>query len=106
MNNRPTTQQDRSRLRKKKRIAYDDDEEDLLLVMLLNSNAAASQLKERGSKNANLPRGYLEGNIRLMKDYFDTDCIYPENLFRRRFRMQRSLFLTIVNAVADHDNYL
>ena len=97
----------RSWLKRKKSTTYDDDEEDLL--MLLVSDASQFKQKKGGGsligKNPNLPRGHLEGHIRLMKDYFNTDCIYPEQLFRRRFRMQRSLFLTIVNKIADHDDY-
>ena len=42
---------------------------------------------------------------RLFADYFADNPRYDEGMFRRRFRMSRSLFLRIVNAVKDHDNY-
>jgi hypothetical protein len=50
-------------------------------------------------------RGREEGNSRLYNDYFSDNPTYGANLFRRRFRMQRSLFLRIVEAVQEHDNY-
>ncbi|XP_020270942.1 uncharacterized protein LOC109846127 [Asparagus officinalis] len=50
-------------------------------------------------------RGREEGNSRLYNDYFSDNPTYGANLFRRRFRMQRSLFLRIVDAVREHDNY-
>src|SRR5436853_7462037 len=88
MSNPPTLQQaltTRSR-RKKKKIVYDDDDEEDLLLSLLVSNAPQFKQKKGGGsrvgKSANLPRGHLEGNVRLMRDYFDADCIYPERLFR------------------------
>ena len=42
---------------------------------------------------------------RLFADYFADNPRYDEGMFRQRFRMSRSLFLRIVNAVKDHDNY-
>ena len=42
---------------------------------------------------------------RLFDDYFADTPRYDEGMFRRRFRMSRSLFLRIINAVKDHDNY-
>ncbi|XP_020253898.1 uncharacterized protein LOC109830959 [Asparagus officinalis] len=50
-------------------------------------------------------RGREEGNSRLYNDYFSDNPTYGANLFRRRFRMQMSLFLHIVNVVREHDNY-
>ncbi|KAL5576009.1 hypothetical protein UlMin_017708 [Ulmus minor] len=41
----------------------------------------------------------------LFTDYFAENPRYPDSMFRRRFRMGRSLFLRIFNAVAEHDNY-
>ena len=41
-----------------------------------------------------------------MGDYFDrTNPVYPEHLFRRRYRMSRDLFLIIPRGVRDYDPY-
>ncbi|XP_023643663.1 uncharacterized protein LOC111831976 [Capsella rubella] len=50
-------------------------------------------------------RRYIErqreqGHIRLWSDYFSDDAIYPPELFRRRFRMNKSLFMRIVDRLS------
>ncbi|XP_047979043.1 uncharacterized protein LOC125220959 [Salvia hispanica] len=40
------------------------------------------------------------GHDRLFADYFAEEPRYPADVFRRRFRMRRSLFLRIVNALS------
>ena len=42
---------------------------------------------------------------RLFADYFANNPRYDEGIFHRRFGMSQSLFLRIVNAMKDHDNY-
>ncbi|XP_018462223.1 uncharacterized protein LOC108833285 [Raphanus sativus] len=44
-------------------------------------------------------------HCRLFNDYFSENPNYNDAMFRGRYRMSRSLFLRIVNAVEDHDNY-
>jgi hypothetical protein len=46
-----------------------------------------------------------EGHIKLYRDYFDENPIYPEKIFRRRFRMSSRLLKQILKAVETHDNY-
>ena len=41
----------------------------------------------------------------LFNDYFSDNPRYGEDFFRRRFRMSRSLFLRIVDAVKSHNPY-
>ena len=50
-------------------------------------------------------RNREEGHARLFHDYFSNNPTYPEESFRRRFRMRRSLFLRIQEAVTVHDCY-
>ncbi|CAH9133595.1 unnamed protein product [Cuscuta epithymum] len=45
------------------------------------------------------------GDHNLFMDYFSPNPRYGEALFRRRYRMSRDLFLQIVGAVTNHDNY-
>ncbi|XP_020242512.1 uncharacterized protein LOC109820728 [Asparagus officinalis] len=70
-----------------------------------------SKEEERPKRIGSVPghlvinRGREEGNSRLYNDYFSDNPTYGANLFRRRFRMQMSLFLRIVDAVREHDSY-
>lgn len=41
----------------------------------------------------------------LFSDYFSENPLYDERDFNRRFRMSKRLFLHIVEAVKQHDNY-
>ena len=60
-----------------------------------------SQPKRRRS----IQRNHLVGHERLFLDYFAPTPIYPPALFRRRFRMKRSLFLCIQSMVEAHESY-
>ena len=44
-------------------------------------------------------------NHNLFVDYFADNPRYGDDMFRRRYRMSRELFLRIVDAVKNHDNY-
>ncbi|KAK3218800.1 hypothetical protein Dsin_012770 [Dipteronia sinensis] len=44
-------------------------------------------------------------NRSLFNDYFTKNPRYNDQMFRRRFRMDRSLFLRIVNVAEARDNY-
>nr|XP_034601183.1 uncharacterized protein LOC117861747 [Setaria viridis] len=46
-----------------------------------------------------------EGYWRLYQDYFADEPTYGPTFFRRRFRMHRHLYLRIMHAVEDHDDY-
>ncbi|XP_020243682.1 uncharacterized protein LOC109821936 [Asparagus officinalis] len=91
------------------------EKEDELLARVHASNSKImtylSQEAERPKRIGSVPghlvinRGREEGNSRLYHDYFSDNPTYGANLFRRRFRMHMSLFLRIVEAVRDHDNF-
>ncbi|XP_020242989.1 uncharacterized protein LOC109821216 [Asparagus officinalis] len=91
------------------------EKEDELLARVHASNSKImtylSQEAERPKCIGSVPghlvinRGREEGNSRLYHDYFSDNPTYGANLFRRRFRMHRSLFLPIVGAVREHDNF-
>ena len=42
---------------------------------------------------------------RMISDYFCDEPVYESNLFRRRYCMQRSFFLTIMEKISQWDNY-
>uniref|UniRef100_A0A0D3C389 DDE Tnp4 domain-containing protein n=1 Tax=Brassica oleracea var. oleracea TaxID=109376 RepID=A0A0D3C389_BRAOL len=53
---------------------------------------------------------YIERNreadhIRLWNDYFSETPTYPENLFRRRFRMNRRLFMHIIDRLSNEVHF-
>ncbi|XP_071683717.1 uncharacterized protein [Lolium perenne] len=50
-------------------------------------------------------RDRLGAHDRLFEDYFADDCNYPPSYFRRRYRMRRSLFLTIVARLGEYSPY-
>ncbi|XP_074342288.1 uncharacterized protein LOC141679783 [Apium graveolens] len=52
-----------------------------------------------------IDRSREEGHARLYRDYFSDTPTCTETQFRRRFRMRRSLFLRIEEAVTTHDIY-
>ncbi|KAK3205741.1 hypothetical protein Dsin_019787 [Dipteronia sinensis] len=50
-------------------------------------------------------RDRKSGDSRLFYDYFAKNPRYTDQMFRRRFRMGRSLFFRIVEKVEARDNY-
>ncbi|XP_065631283.1 uncharacterized protein LOC112001981 [Quercus suber] len=86
----------RSRLRK---LLLDDSDEDEIMRRVLKGST--SQRKRRRY----IERDRLAGHKRLYLDYFADTPIYPPNLFRRRFRMSRSLFLRIQSVVETYEPY-
>jgi hypothetical protein len=50
-------------------------------------------------------RDHAVANQRLIDDYFSNQPMYDEAMFRRRFRMQKPLFLRIVGDLSNNDVY-
>ncbi|KAL5742108.1 hypothetical protein ACOSP7_028840 [Xanthoceras sorbifolium] len=78
----------------------------LLMAYYLNqkdNNQPSHRGSIPGHKMIHCGREDAEDN--LWADYFAENPRYNESMFRRRFRMGRSLFLCIVNEVKRHDNY-
>jgi hypothetical protein len=59
----------------------------------------------RKGRAPNLRRDFEGGFQTLFRDYFAKDPVFPEEIFRRRFRMHRPLFLRIVDDIKAHNNY-
>ncbi|XP_038704662.1 putative nuclease HARBI1 [Tripterygium wilfordii] len=78
-----------------------------LLATLIVEEEEDRPAARRGSMpgHAVIHRGRAEGHERLYRDYFAETPTYPPNIFRRRFRMNRSLFLRILSAVEGFDPY-
>ncbi|XP_074301236.1 uncharacterized protein LOC141632586 [Silene latifolia] len=67
----------------------------LILVNYMSNN------KER----TYIERNREEGHARLFNDYFSENPVYPPQMFRRRFRMRKHLFLRIVEGVGAYDSH-
>jgi len=67
----------------------------------LQKDATDHRLNPR--KHIKRPRE--EAHQKLVNDYFLENLLYPSNIFRRRFRMSRPLFLRIVEALGQWSNY-
>ncbi|XP_057452838.1 uncharacterized protein LOC130744691 [Lotus japonicus] len=68
------------------------------------------QQVDGSSSNCRRQRSHIERNreerhVRLWNDYFSTNPVYTEEQFRRRYRMRRHVFLRIVEAISNTDDY-
>ena len=57
--------------------------------------------KKKRKKRVHIERNREEGNVRLWEDYFSETPTYPSNLFRRRFRMNKPLFMRIFDRLSN-----
>ena len=82
----------------------EDEDLEMAMLMILNEDFRAPR---RGSQfgRAWVNRNRAEGHEKIMRDYFNPDATYTDKQFRRRFRMQKDLFLTITRAVERHDDW-
>ncbi|KAF8395268.1 hypothetical protein HHK36_019210 [Tetracentron sinense] len=87
----------------------DDELESLIIACMEEERLHKEKLsrRRRGSVQGHrvIWRDRVQGHERLFHDYFAEKPVYPPILFRRRFRMQRSLFLRIQYAVEAYDPY-
>ncbi|KAF4142035.1 hypothetical protein GN958_ATG08735 [Phytophthora infestans] len=87
-------------------VCLSDDgssDDEFFRLFILPSSVQKRRPKHGGSsagKRAGKARDRAELGARLMADYFGPNPTYDEHDFRRRFRMRRSLFETIVNTLS------
>ncbi|KAI5400008.1 hypothetical protein KIW84_065089 [Lathyrus oleraceus] len=67
----------------------------------LQNSGSSSRRKRRTT----IDRGREERHNRLFNDYFSENPVYTDVQFRRRFRMHRHVFLRIVDALGNYDEY-
>uniref|UniRef100_A0A0D3BK38 DDE Tnp4 domain-containing protein n=1 Tax=Brassica oleracea var. oleracea TaxID=109376 RepID=A0A0D3BK38_BRAOL len=61
--------------------------------------------RKKRKKRVHIERDREEGNVRLWNDYFSKTPTYPANLFRRRFRINKPLFMHIVDQLSNEVEY-
>ncbi|XP_062103085.1 uncharacterized protein LOC133814097 [Humulus lupulus] len=91
-------------------LSSEEEEEEIILALAIEEERLGNK---RGSTShrrsiprcAFIRRNLLEGHQRIFQDYFSESPTYPPNLFRRRFRMQRHLFLRIQAEVEAYEPY-
>ncbi|XP_042957931.1 uncharacterized protein LOC122293424 [Carya illinoinensis] len=79
-----------------------EDESD---VQNMEADGQSSRRRGNSQRRKFIRRDHVQGHERLFRDYFAENPVYPSNLFRRRFRMSRPLFLRILNEVECNDPY-
>ena len=74
-----------------------------LMIILKTKILFQKQMKEK--KRVFIERNREEGHKNLWNYYFSETPTYPKNLFRRRFRMNKPLFLRIVHRLSTEVQY-
>ncbi|XP_033139845.1 putative nuclease HARBI1 isoform X1 [Brassica rapa] len=82
----------------------DEDEFDTVFDDFFENSDVIPEQKER-KKRIHIERHREEGHTNLWNDYFSETPTYSHNLFRRRFRMNKSLFLRIVQRLSTEVPY-
>ncbi|XP_050286616.1 uncharacterized protein LOC126725756 isoform X1 [Quercus robur] len=81
----------------RKLLLDDSDEDEIIEEVVMDSTSR--------KRRSYIRRNHLAGHERLYLDYFADSPVYSEKVFRRRFRMSRTLFLNIISKVEAHDPY-
>ncbi|CAK8579378.1 unnamed protein product [Lathyrus sativus] len=83
---------------------YMNDDMDEERVRLYMEEEASSSRRPRRQRR-NIESNRKEGHDRLFKDDFSETSIYTNEQFRRRYQMHKHVFLRIVEALGQHDEY-
>ena len=107
-------QQNLQRLRQRSEEEDDDNLNDdrffkiVKIISMYNLGSRMLSIEHGCSRVGRLPninRNRREGHQRILQDYFAENPVYNEKLFRRRFRMRKSLYNKIIQDVAAADDY-
>ena len=80
-------------------LLFDNSDEDEIIRRVLKGSTSPCK------RGRHIERDRLAGPKRLYLDYFADTPVYPPNLFRRRFRMNWSLFLRIQSKVETYEPF-
>ena len=78
------------------------EEEEIAMLVAMHKR---KKPKHGGSVygRAFIRRERIDAHKRLVRNYFASSLVFPENYFRRRFRMSKDLFFRICNEVKRHN---
>ncbi|XP_010424263.1 PREDICTED: putative nuclease HARBI1 [Camelina sativa] len=68
---------------------------------IVSAHAARQQARKPRKKRVYIERDREDGHDRLWNDYFSEDATYPPPLFRRRYRMNKALFMRITDRLSN-----
>jgi len=68
-------------------------------AMKIKDKFSSGVSNRRYGPRKSIGRDHLGAHQRLVEDYFAAEPLYPESMFRTRLRMNRRLFLRIVNSL-------
>ncbi|XP_024992457.1 uncharacterized protein LOC112526404 [Cynara cardunculus var. scolymus] len=96
--------------------AFDNTNIELMVEAFNLASEVDNYIRNYAQNNHVSYHGFIRGHIvinrdwenadhNLFNDYFSENPRFPESMFRRRFRMNRTLFLCILDAIQSHDNY-
>ncbi|CAK8540846.1 unnamed protein product [Lathyrus sativus] len=81
------------------------DEELVKLYVESHAQEECESSSRPRRQRRNIERNREEGHERLFNDYFSETPVYTDEQFRRRYRMHTHVFLRIVEALGQHDEY-
>ncbi|XP_019190152.1 PREDICTED: uncharacterized protein LOC109184590 [Ipomoea nil] len=85
----------------------DELEEEIMKHMLRLTKLVQQHQSSSNPRNKRryYNRDHAAGHDRLAADNFSDDPVFPDDIFRRRFRIRKELFLRIVNALQSRYEY-
>ncbi|XP_038678360.1 uncharacterized protein LOC119979801 [Tripterygium wilfordii] len=83
----------------------EDEFEDLLFLEYERKQFERGSTSRTGSHRQRSVINRLQGHERIFNDYFAESPVYNDAMFRRRFRMNRALFLRIQSTIEMHEPY-
>ena len=75
------------------------------LTMKIKAAFSGGVSQRQYGPRKSIRRDHGGAHERLVEDYFAAEPFYPESMFRTRFRMNRRLFLRIVDALGQWSPY-
>ena len=83
-----------------------DDEVEMILRFAIEEECLNSGGGSRPPRRRTfIGRDFVQATERIFHDYFAERPLYPPNMFRKRFRMSRSLFLRIKSMLEATEPY-